>query len=576
MENSNLTNSYLTITMFSEDEKLIYFDSLETGYMSDADGEYHAYSPEKVYLNPDNDSVIRCQSKLNPLNGLGEKYDNIYITYIPAREFDYYYRDNLENSKLANPIHSRVLIKTSKTSDESHLNQIKCYLSGRRSAIIFDEFNRATRLKGCGNLFQGFNLENVNDLGNNHLEIRGAQFKNTCLRELYITNYVMDKCEKYGLICGNIPVGFHLYKNLPEGLLNEAELCDKYCGVYLTGGDKRLGSHFFDGLNYILSALFENTEYLSEFFGTSNHQADFNKITDYLPSKNFSFVNKENNTLNETIKIEFNSNILDNPLISKDKSQYKEMFFDYYSYLGSSTCDKDITSRLRNLEKKCLEELIKNLLEIPKVDIDSPIGFPEIILKNIIEKVFNICEKNHLNLFSSIVTLLSKISYEVGFVKNFFEEIDLNWGTFDYHCNAHLDNFIMLKNNSKKIFLAPLDFDLAFTRDQFVDLNYINAKGIENKLNFDDLLEREKNNLIIQMIGFNMIPNIEVKVLEFIKINNLAKENLLSLLKENNVEYFTQGYLKRHLSNEIDSFYELGCELVKLILVIETYSRKKN
>ena len=52
--------------------------------------------------------------------------------------------------------------------------------------------------------------------------------------------------------------------------------------------------------------------------------------------------------------------------------------------------------------------------------------------------------------------------------------MNLNWGTFDYHCNAHLDNLLILPKNEKKLYLAPLDFDLGFLRSEFIDLNYKN------------------------------------------------------------------------------------------------------
>ena len=52
--------------------------------------------------------------------------------------------------------------------------------SGKRSAIYVDKNQgKLYRLKGCGNVLQGFNIEN-NDL-------RGSHFFHTSKRELYMT-----------------------------------------------------------------------------------------------------------------------------------------------------------------------------------------------------------------------------------------------------------------------------------------------------------------------------------------------------------------------------------------------------
>jgi hypothetical protein len=171
------------------------------------------------------------------------------------------------------------------------------------------------------------------------------------------------------------------------------------------------------------------------------------------------------------------------------------------------------------------------------------------------------------------------MTYELGYIKRMFEEMELNWGTYDYHCNAHLDNLLLLPENSKKLYLAPLDFDLSFFKSEFIDLNYKMAKGIEQRINFDDLLEREKNNLVIQLLGINPIPNIDVQVLDFEKIfeenksYKISNENFQSLLKENMIEYYSKGYNKlfekNNFENNLDQFYESGKELVKLILYLE-------
>jgi hypothetical protein len=549
--------------VFTEEDKLLFFDGIETGYLTQTSGSFNKYTQNSVYLSNDNDSLIRCQNKLCSLKNLGEEYENIYITYIPALELDYKAEHCQQTEEVlrlnSEKLSDKILIKISK--DKKLIdNDLKCFLSGRRSAIVFSDSDNAIRLKGCGNLFIGFNLANVDDLGNNHLEIRGAQFKNTCLREQHVTNYAKEQLEKRGLISGNTPLGFYKYENTPTELKNEAKLCDKYCGVFSTQGDKRLGCHFFTGLNHLLGALLNDDNYRKLFF--ESYQGDFNRISNDLPSKNFN-VNSDTGS----VTVDFNPNILENPLLAKDCNIYSKVFFDYFNFLESSKQDCD---HLIILEHELLTNLVEKFFEKTN-------DHPGVLKKNntlkILEKIITICNAKKVTIIHCVISLLSKMAYEMGYVKRIFEEIDLNWGTYDYHCNAHLDNYLVIPENEKKLFLAPLDFDLGFTRGHFVDINYKNAKGIENNLNFDDLLEREKNNLIVQTIGINMIPNIDVSVFEFIKNPSADTESFLAIAKENMIEYFSKGYLKLNLEKEIDHYYQVGYEILKLSLTLETLAR---
>jgi hypothetical protein len=54
------------------------------------------------------------------------------------------------------------------------------------------------RLKGCGNLTQGFNIQNM-VYPDQYLEIRGVQFINTAFRELYYSARIQTLLEPHGL-----------------------------------------------------------------------------------------------------------------------------------------------------------------------------------------------------------------------------------------------------------------------------------------------------------------------------------------------------------------------------------------
>lgn len=65
--------------------------------------------------------------------------------------------------------------------------------------------------------------------------------------------------------------------------------------------------------------------------------------------------------------------------------------------------------------------------------------------------------------------IAARIGWEVGVVKRLFCQHGINWGFFtDHgvtHCNAHLNNFAVMKPENKMNLLAPLDFDLSFTKE---------------------------------------------------------------------------------------------------------------
>lgn len=56
----------------------------------------------------------------------------------------------------------------------------------------------------------------------------------------------------------------------------------------------------------------------------------------------------------------------------------------------------------------------------------------------------------------------------MGQVKRIFCEKEINWGFFNdhgyFHCNAHLNNFVIKVPHQGQRFILPLDFDLAFPK----------------------------------------------------------------------------------------------------------------
>ena len=433
---------------------------------------------------------------------------------------------------------------------------------------LFTNSNYAIRLKGCGNNFIGFNLSNVDIEGPKHFEIRGTQFKNTCLRELDITTKVNAVLEKRNLLPGNIPYGFWLYDNSSQkykslGLKNDCPLIDKYCSLYYTNGDKRLGFNFFSGLNIVFNCLFSNNSYF-EFCKE--------KIIDW---KELSTLLDKNKFQNDSLNLLFNEEIYKTfeKQLKDYNGNYSEKFFNFHrQFINKHVFDYENL----NLENKLIQayvttkrDSIKNTKKLKSMKIHS-----EEFTKSI-NQFFEKLKSMKIHIFHLILTILSNICYEIGKIKRILELEDINWGTYDYHSNAHLDNFLILPFNNKNLYLAPIDFDLAFTRDQFYDLKYKNKKNLD-EFDFDSLIRSEKNNLIFQISGLNTITNLEVKVFDFGDVNNETFNSLRNLLFENNNYFFTKGYLDLDLGEEKAYFtemYPLGQELIKIILKLESLSR---
>ena len=74
--------------------------------------------------------------------------------------------------------------------------------------------------------------------------------------------------------------------------------------------------------------------------------------------------------------------------------------------------------------------------------------------------------------FALLGDLYSILGGEIGETMRRIYEVDLNWGYFAdhdtaYHCNAHPNNFVVLPPGNGRL-LAPLDFDMAFFRKEYI------------------------------------------------------------------------------------------------------------
>lgn len=87
------------------------------------------------------------------------------------------------------------------------------------------------RLKGCGNLNDGFPLEAM-PYPPDTFDVRGCQFFSSVYRELYYTLLIGGILESNQLLSGNRPLGVWKYE-FDHSVLKNAHKTeiDKFCGI---------------------------------------------------------------------------------------------------------------------------------------------------------------------------------------------------------------------------------------------------------------------------------------------------------------------------------------------------------
>jgi len=133
-------------------------------------------------------------------------------------------------------------------------------------------------------------------------------------------------------------------------------------------------------------------------------------------------------------------------------------------------------------------------------------------VQSLLDLIFeDIQKEKDRNIFHLLFNLFGRLGFEIGRIFRIFQNNDLNWGFFaDHdpygtHCNAHLNNFVILNNQlSNGNLLAPLDFDLAFFRKHFVHLmpEDLNSYGLQDNKIFDEYMNNQRYPLESGIAGF--------------------------------------------------------------------------
>eukprot|EP01119_Soliformovum_irregulare_P012632 TRINITY_DN3294_c0_g1_i1.p1 TRINITY_DN3294_c0_g1~~TRINITY_DN3294_c0_g1_i1.p1 ORF type:complete len:459 (-),score=127.04 TRINITY_DN3294_c0_g1_i1:70-1446(-) len=350
---------------------------------------------------------------------------------IPAKEVFLQSGDRLLPKQLQTP-----LIKVPNGS-------IQGTQSGRRSAIISIEGIGNFRLKGCGDLNDGFPLKPV-ERSPEEVEIRGCMFQSTCFREMYYTNLINHALTSKGLPVANIPIGWWQYdsKDAPHPSI------PRFCGIFQTFGDLRLSDHLLVGLENLLPIICQDVqlEFILKPFPLNRISEPGNIIETWMA------------------------------ILTED-------FGDPVDFRSTSIrADFDrLSKKSDDAWNRCRENLVKFQKKSPA---------------------------------SLLAYTYWRLGESAGKIHQVFAENSFCWGTFEdrlgFHCNAHPNNLVVVSDTFQlesvnfdsltPSLLAPLDFDMAFSRSNFQVESQLTRSG-NSEGGFSELLEIEKRAMKMSLSG---------------------------------------------------------------------------
>ncbi len=555
---------------FDED---IYFGD-KICFLYPCSGLYRSYKKEYIQQDELNkESIAETLKYADDLSYIKPEYKDHYIPVIPETQVHFINKNLKEDEKETTDfLLSQPLIKCKEIKDYTPV--FKCMQSGHRSAIIKDpKTGLYYRLKGCGNDELGFNLLKSEGYFEEY-NTRGSQFNSTCFRELYYSEKINDELKSLNIPCANIPVGFWKYEKninvLPNEkvkkedmpvLQNQVPEVDKYCGIFRTLGDRRLRTHLLCGMEKIL----EKYALLCIKKGVLTEEL-LTKIKTIFPASRLP--NKIQTFMTISLFGPGNQNFDEwckKPVYKKEK------------YDAIVSCEKLKKEIKENKDLQLFLDQTENYEELFPLLTEGVSEKHKKMIRSILDKLIEEQKKGR-KFFNSLLDIYVRIGYEVGRIKKRLQEAHINWGSyidrgFDYHCNAHSNNLVILPQGNDSL-LAPLDFDLAFSKDKMITIykeastfgthdesfwyNYINAEFVDlsmilcgaedynfefekNRKDQDSFEIRIKNTIRYllcdcmlenYMKGFDNLPSVDVidnnKLKEDSFFHNIVKLALIS------------------------------------------------
>lgn len=457
-------------------------------------------------------------------------------------------------------------LQKASSSQLSNTDLIEVYASGMRSAII-SEGEALYRFKGVGNGISNSDIQSVfpvrivgednlrarldatspdyADIKDKPIEIRGAMFNFTAVREQAITSTINHHLLNHNIPIANEPRGYYQYKEFEvqipgNDVSSKISLC---CGLYRTHGDKRLASHLLWGLELLIPFIFE-----------------LNSLTLPIPEVAASPSTAADSSSEAIQTLGLDSVKLEEPIVVQEEAEKTQdgsvvpppvpippmpsnWILDRFetsrkTYMASLNEVEVLDTAFAALEGDAL------LISLPEAPIPAEVLLkhmenplmPEETDQTTWKELWNEEWEKLRKLFSGGLSSLNvadllglvywSIGRQAGRTLKTIHEAGVNWGTFadllGNHCNAHPNNFIVLKKgdaerqmraNGKQngtgtvTFIAPLDFDLAFTKSTYI----VEQKGANKDERWNELREMEVNAMRLALGGLNINSGVEGK-----------------------------------------------------------------
>ena len=320
---------------------------------------------------------------------------------------------------------------------------------------------------------------------------------------------------KIGFQCGNLPFGYFKYshnlhtlpknpqQNPPVNIQNAVPEITKYCGISLTKGEKRLRTHLLCGLETLLRCIIKA--------GTIKSASEDNKNTSQnnssLPSLFSSILTlfpKSRQGALETFKTikQFSAPFINGEMLTLDEwgkgAVYDEEKYENLVRVSDAEVAFGKNEGIMTVDRWSLwvEGVVKEVCgEIEGEGRNNDNGGLSkerrvFLVKKITGELQKLTEKEcGKSILRTIWDIYKEVGYEAGRIKRCLQDAHINWGSYidhgpyNFHCNAHSNNLIVLPKGNKTL-LAPIDFDLAYCKENYVNILCDSPTYKENDTSF--------------------------------------------------------------------------------------------
>jgi hypothetical protein len=364
-------------------------------------------------------------ARTKPLAHLGQDYAKLVVPAIPVCDFVVSRRQDEKEEKEEEeeaescdlPPHSLGSFALVKHRQGVHVGAH----SGVRSAIVKDSRSgRFYRLKGCGNNYDGFTVRGV-ESSEDLIEIRGATFPWTCQLAQHMTARVGEALAPANMISANRPCGWWRYADVDGDRFPRVDKC---CSIFETLGDRRAGDHLLVGAERLVRLLFSSADVAS---------------LDAVASQCFA------------------------PARLADGSTPMETHM--IALMGAD----DFGGWARATSSEAIDALAKAIVDALPLEppAEAFVGERWHSMWRASADALN----RHANMAALLAALFWRVGCDAGVTLRLMHAASLSWGTYtDHlgtHCNAHVNNLVVLAKRHGRQLVAPLDFDMAYEREHF-------------------------------------------------------------------------------------------------------------